>query len=99
MPAAAIGTLVFVGLLVVALAVTLIAVALVLRRVNDALGKVLFGVRAIAHRTQPLPDAMQQINGDLRAIADGLEALVPEPPPPPRRAPALSQPWRGGEQP
>lgn len=99
MPAAAIGTLVVVALLVIALAVTLITVALVLRRVNDTLGKVLFGVRAIAHRTSPLPDAMAQVNRDLRTIAEGLEGLLPEPTAPPRRAPALARPHGGGARP
>lgn len=76
MPAAAVVTLVLVGLLVAALAFYLIWVVLILRRITDTLGKVTFGVRAIAHRTAPITPIMVELNGDLAAVADALEALV-----------------------
>lgn len=76
MPVAAILTLVFTGLVVVALAFYLIWVILILRHVVDTLGKVTFGVRAIAHRTEPIEPVLSQINGDLTAVAEGLEGLV-----------------------
>lgn len=76
MPAAAVVTLVLVGLLVGALAFYLIWVVLILRRITDTLGKVTFGVRAIAHRTAPITPIVTELNGDLVAVADALEALV-----------------------
>ncbi|MPY81279.1 MAG: hypothetical protein GEV04_23255 [Actinophytocola sp.] len=78
MPPAAIGTLVFAGLLVVALAFTLIRVILLLRRILHTLGKVCFGVRAIALRTEPIAPAVGAVNEDLAAVADGLENLAAE---------------------
>lgn len=75
MPVAAIVTLVLVGLLVAALAFYLIWVVLLLRRVHDTLGKVTFGVRAIAHRTEPIGPTVAAINEDLDAVAGALEQL------------------------
>jgi hypothetical protein len=76
MPAAAIVTLVFVGLLVAALAFYLVWVVLILRAITDTLGKVTFGVRAIAHRTEPITPLVTEVNTNLVAVADALEALV-----------------------
>lgn len=76
MPAAAIVTLVIVAVLVAAVAVALIWIALVLRQVDDTLGKVTFGVRAIAHRTGPLNDSLGTINTTLDTIAGAIEGLV-----------------------
>lgn len=76
MPAAAIMTLVLVAILVLALAFYLIRVILVLNHVNDQLGKVTFGVRAIAHQTEPIGELVGDINGNLTAVADALEDLV-----------------------
>lgn len=76
MPAAAIATLVLTGLLVVALAFYLIWVVLLLRRITDTLGKVVFGVRAIAHRTQPVGGLLDEVNADLTAVAGAVEALA-----------------------
>lgn len=73
MSPAAIVTLILVGLLVAALAFYLIWVVVILRRVNDTLGKVTFGVRAIAHRTGPVGPALSDVNGNLVAVADALE--------------------------
>lgn len=66
-------TLVIVGLLVAALAFYLIWVVLILNRVNDTLGKVTFGVRAIAHRTRPVEPVLSEVNGNLTSVADALE--------------------------
>ncbi len=76
MPAAAIVTLVLTGLLVAALAFYLTWVVLILRRVVDTLGKVTFGVRAIAHRTEPIKPVVDDINANLTAVAEALEGLV-----------------------
>jgi len=76
MPAAAVVTLVVVGLLVAALAFYLAWVVLLLRQLTDTLGKVTFGVRAIAHRTEPITPLVTALNADLEAVADALESLV-----------------------
>jgi hypothetical protein len=76
MSAAAIVTLVLTGLLIAALAFYLIWVVLLLRRIVDTLGKVVFGVRAIAHRTEPIGGILDEINGDLTAVAEAVEGLV-----------------------
>ncbi len=76
MPAVVIFTLVVVGLIVAALAFYLTWVVLLLRDIHDTLGKVAFGVRAIAYRTSPLRPVIDEINGNLIPVADALEALV-----------------------
>ncbi len=76
MSAAAIVSLVLVAVLVVALAAYLIWVVLILRHVVDTLGKVTFGVRAIAHRTEPVGPVVTEINTNLIAVAGALEGLV-----------------------
>lgn len=76
MSAAAIAALVVTGVLVAALAFYLLWVVVILRRLTDTLGKVVFGVRAIAHRVEPVEQVVGEINGDLVAVADALEALA-----------------------
>ena len=76
MSAAAVMTLVIVGVIVVALAAFLLWVVGMLRRINDTLGKVTFGVRAIAHRVEPVGPVVAEINGDLTAVAGALEQLA-----------------------
>lgn len=76
MSIAAIVSLVLVGLLVAALAFYLIWVVVILRRAVDTLGKVTFGVRAIAHRTEPLGELLGDVNANLTAVAGALEQLV-----------------------
>ncbi len=76
MPAAAIVSLIIIALLVLALAAYLIRVIQILNHVNDTLGKVTFGVRAIAHRTEPVGAVVGEINANLGAVAGALEALV-----------------------
>jgi hypothetical protein len=84
MPPVAIVTLVIVFLIVAALAFYLTWVVLLLRSIHDTLGKVTFGVRAIAHRTAPLSPLIDEINGNLIPVADALEALVATPDEEPR---------------
>ncbi len=76
MSAAAVAALVVTGVLVATLAFFLIWVVVVLRRLTDTLGKVVFGVAAVAHRVQPVEELVSGINGDLGAVADALEALA-----------------------
>jgi cobalamin biosynthesis protein CobD/CbiB len=76
MPAAAIVTLVLAAILVLALAFYLTWVILLLHKIEDTLGKVTFGVRAIAHRTGPINPAVQEMNGNLHAVAEALEGIV-----------------------
>lgn len=76
MSAAAIVTLVGVGVLVLALAFYLIRIALMLRSVIDTLGKITFGVRAIAHRTAPVNEVVGEIKTDVLAIEGALTDLL-----------------------
>jgi uncharacterized protein YoxC len=76
MPAAAIMTLGLAAVLVLALAFYLIWVGILLRSIEDTLGKVTFGVRAIAHRTGPINSTLAEMNGNLGAVADALEGIV-----------------------
>lgn len=75
MNAAAIVTLVLTAVLVAALAFYLTWVVLLLRRAVDTLGKITFGVRAIAHRTAPLEPVLTDVNSTLGDVADALEDL------------------------
>lgn len=72
----AVAALVVTGVLVAALAFYLIWVVLILRRLTDTLGKVVFGVAAIAHRVEPVQELVSGINGDLIAVAGALEELA-----------------------
>ena len=76
MSTAAITALVVTGVLVAALAFYLVWVVIILRRLTDTLGKVVFGVASIAHRVQPVESLVGEINGDLVGVADALEALA-----------------------
>ncbi len=76
MSAAAVAALVVTGVLVAALAFYLLWVVVILRRLTDTLGKVVFGVRSIAHRVQPVGGIVGEINGDLVGVADALAALA-----------------------
>ncbi len=76
MPAAAVASLVLVFLFVVALAGYLIWVVFILRHAVDTLGRVTFGVRAIAYRTEPVGPVLADVNANLTAVADALEGLV-----------------------
>lgn len=76
MSAVVIVTLILVALLVAALAFYLLWVIVILRSANSTLGKVTFGVRAIAHRTEPLASLLHPVNRDLGEIAEALEGVV-----------------------
>lgn len=76
MSAAAIAAIVVTAVLVVALAFYLLWVVVILRRLTDTLGKVVFGVDSIAHRVEPVEQLVGEINGDLIGVADALEALA-----------------------
>ncbi|SDY56740.1 hypothetical protein SAMN05661080_03887 [Modestobacter sp. DSM 44400] len=76
MSAAAIAALVVTGVLVATLACYLLWILVILRRLTDTFGKVVFGVTAIAHRVQPVEGLVGEINGDLVGVADALEALA-----------------------
>ena len=76
MPAAGIVTVVIALVIAAALAYYLIRVVIVLRAVNDSLGKVTFGVRAIAYRTEPLGELLTPIKTDLEEVADTLEGVA-----------------------
>ena len=76
MSAAAVAALAVTAVLVVALAFYLLWVVLILRRLTDTLGKVVFGVASIAHRVQPVKGLVSEINNDLTGVADALEALA-----------------------
>lgn len=76
MPAVAIVTLIATGLLVVALAVYLIVIAWNLRKAVDSLGLITFGVRAIAHRVEPVEPLATQILEDLTVVDDALGDLL-----------------------
>lgn len=76
MPAAAIATIALAGVLVAALALYLTWVVLLLRRIEDTLGKVTFGVRAVAHRTRDINPTMDDLNTNLSAVADAVDGIV-----------------------
>ena len=76
MPFALYVTVAIVGVIVLALAGYLIQVIRALTHINDQLGKITFGVRAIAHRVEPVGGLVGQLDGDLGAVAGALEDLV-----------------------
>ena len=76
MSAVAIVTLILVAIAVLALVGYLVRIIFILRHANDQLGKITFGVRAIAHQTKPINELTDNINANLGAVADALEGLV-----------------------
>jgi len=76
MPLVAWVTVVLVVVLLLAVASYLVRVILVLNHVNDQLGKITFGVRAIAHQTKPVNDLTESMNANLTAVAGALGDLV-----------------------
>lgn len=76
MPAAAIVTLIGVGILVLALAFYLIRIALILRSVIKTLGLITFGVRSIAYQTEPVNQIVGEIRDDVQAMESALTALL-----------------------
>ena len=76
MPAAGIVTIIVALVVSAALAYYLIRVVLILNAVNDSLGKITFGVRAIAHRTAPLGELLTPVKTDLEEVADTLDQVA-----------------------
>lgn len=76
MSTAVLVSIVLFSVLVLAIAGYLLRVVLVLRHVNDQLGKITFGVRAIAHQTKPINELTESMNANLGAVAGALAALV-----------------------
>jgi hypothetical protein len=76
MPAAAVVSIIIGLVIALAVAFYLLRVVLILRAVNDSLGKITFGVRAIAHRTAPLGELLTPTKDDLEEIADALEGVA-----------------------
>lgn len=80
-----------VGVLVLALAAYLLTILYLLRATRDTLGKVLFGVRAIAHRTQPIGPVLADVNRELVSLRDDLNDAFPDAEPAaPERRPFLN---------
>lgn len=69
-------TYVGLALTVVALTAYLIAIVVLLRRIRHTAGLILFGVRAIAHRTEPLGRLIGEIDADLAGVRDALAPLA-----------------------
>lgn len=76
MPAAAIATLAVSAVLILALAFYLIRIILQLSDLIHTLGKITFGLRAIAHRTEPVNDVVAAIEADTSAIDRALSDLL-----------------------
>jgi len=76
MPLVAWVTVILVIVLLLAVASYLVRVILVLNHVNDQLGKITFGVRAIAHQTKPINDLTESMGANLGAVAGALGDLV-----------------------
>lgn len=76
MSSASIVSIILFSVLVLAIAGYLFRVILILRHVNDQLGKITFGVRAIAYQTKPINELTESMNSNLGAVAGALGALV-----------------------
>jgi len=76
MPFAALVMVILFVVLLLAVASYLVRVIMVLNHVNDQLGKITFGVRAIAHQTTPIEELTESMNANLGAISGALGALV-----------------------
>lgn len=76
MPAAAVGTLVGVGILVLALAFYLIRIAVILHKVIDTLGLITFGLRSIAFQAEPVNQIVGEIKADVETMEGALNALL-----------------------
>lgn len=76
MGAATIVTLIAVAVIVGAVALYLIVITFTLRYVSYTLGTILIGVRAIAHRAQPVGEVVTGILEDVEAVDDALRELV-----------------------
>ncbi|HEY2959601.1 MAG TPA: hypothetical protein VGM21_15560 [Actinomycetota bacterium] len=69
-------TLVAVGLIVVALAASLLTILVQLRRILGTLRVVGAGLGLIAERVQPLEPILAEVNADLTVARDGLLGVL-----------------------
>lgn len=69
-------TLIAVGLIVAALAVSLITILLMLRGTLFTLGTVNVGLRSIARRVEPLEPVLAAVNSDLSAVRNELQSVL-----------------------
>lgn len=76
MSVTAIFLLVVIGVLIAVVAIFMIRIIVLLRMIDDTLGKVIFGVRAIAHRTEPIKSLTSSMETDLGIIGEALAGLV-----------------------
>jgi len=76
MPVGAVVMIALFIVLLLAVAAYLVRVILILGHVNDQLGKITFGVRAIEHQTKPVNELTESMNANLGAVAGALAALV-----------------------
>lgn len=76
MPIAAVVTIVIALVVAAALAFYLTRVVMVLRSVNDSLGKITLGARTIADQTAPLGELLTPIKTDLEAVAHVLDGVA-----------------------
>lgn len=76
MPLGALVMVILFIVLLLAVASYLVRVIMVLNHVNDQLGKITFGVRAIAHQTTPIEELTESMNANLGAISGALADLV-----------------------
>lgn len=76
MPFAALVMVILFIVLLLAVASYLVRVIMVLNHVNDQLGKITFGVRAIAYQTTPIEELTESMNANLGAISGALGQLV-----------------------
>ncbi len=72
----AIVTIIGVVLTVAALAIYLIAVIFILKRVNFTLGTIIAGLNAIANQTEPLGSLLSRVNRELSEAEANLESAL-----------------------
>jgi hypothetical protein len=76
MGAATVVTLIGVAICVAAIALYLINICMILNHVSFTVGTVIIGVKAIAQATEPLAGVIREIQSNVAAIDDDMEALV-----------------------
>lgn len=72
----AVFVLVVIAILILVIAYFLLMVIYLLRKIDSTLGKIIFGVRSIAYRTEPINPIVRAINEDLSVVAGALSGLV-----------------------
>ena len=69
-------TLIGVAIIVAAIVLYLINICLILNHVSFTVGTVIIGVKAIGQACEPLAGVIRDINNNISAIDEDLEALV-----------------------